>query len=1221
MNPNIIQSSVQGILNKARQLWGGIGHNVQQQVQRQPIVRGAQMAGRYFNPTQSGTQGFWGTPAAQWLGRAQQFVESPKPFQIPEVKPFNNNRLGGQIGNFGVNAVAQIAGAPLTAGANILSDYAQQQGRKLGGRVPTSYENLKAPVSRLEYNLKGIKNTPQEVLGNIAGTGADVLALGFPTIGGNVGRIAESKVGQGMFRTVLQEAHNAGKIGALYSGLLALSEGRKLPATQQLTTGAQAAGTGYVGGAILGGTIASSRYLLGAIKNGIRSVRPDLSEEQINKSSQRYIRDEVGRFVGVKKGEKFYEDPYLTKEDVKRLRTELGLPDRYNEGAIDLKAKIGLVEPTTKVGKNGEIKAKLKQTKLRGFPEQVATTPDTPPELRKAVLGESSNYYTPTTNKETISYVNNKILNKGEDYALKVARSNNNEYANATSQLLIQKYLKEGSWDKADILIKEVSPRFTRQGQQTQILSLYGRLTPTGATRYAQHLLDQVNANRPRANQIELTPEVTQRITEAAGNIKKFPEGSREQIVAIAQLMREIAAPIPPSIGQKVAAIQTMAQLLNPKTAIRNTLGNAIFAGAENVSDVLATGLDKGVSIVTGSRSKTLPSLPAQGKGLVKGFREGMQDVKLGIDTSGVGTKYDLPTKTFQKGFLSKAEKLLNIELRATDRAAYQAAFEGSIKNQMKIAGVSQPTENMLQVAHGDALYRTFQDNSTLAQVFTGTKKLLNKVGTPDGKFGLGDFILKYPKTPANLLSRALDYSPVGYLKGLYQAARPVISGAEFNQKQFVETLARGTVGTGILTTGYMLAKNGVITGRPEKDKDIAAMQRTTGTGGFRINVDALKRYVLTGKPQTDEQGDKTVTYDWAQPISLALGMGANFANNPKGSDAFTAFLNQLDEGTSTLTQQSLVKGVTGFTTDVGRYGPVRAFSNAVLGSPSGFVPSLSNQVVQIMNNQSKDTYDPNVLVQAFNKVKARIPVAEQTLPTAINTQGQPQERYQGGTNNLFNVFLNPAFIGTIDKNPTAKEVLDLFERSGETQQAPKVVPTKVNVNGQEMVLTPQQKVAYQQYIGQRADWGIQTLMNMPDYNKLTDAEKAQEISNLLANINSAAKIELFGDNPKSISAKIKAVRSKDLSTYKSKSSGLAAKVKTPKAKKTPKLKAGKKLKAVKMPKYKIPSSSKFKVKAPKLSKIKLTSGSTKARFKMPKIETPSVRPLALKASSFKLRK
>ncbi|MCK9355142.1 MAG: hypothetical protein M0P59_13440 [Gallionella sp.] len=770
----------------------------------------------------------------------------------------------------------------------------------------------------------------------------------------------------------------------------------------------------------------------------------------------------------------------------------------------------------------GSLDGSIPQGKIRGFAQTVIDTKGIPKDILDFAKTQT---YEPLKNAQVLKTVS-KIIKQGDSQAISFAKTDETVHGNATAMVMLKKLIDKGRIDEANDLIAAVSPRFTKQGQEIQILSQFSRLKPEGAIRWAQSLIDKANKANPRLK-LALTPQNTENIVNRAKVLQGLPDGSREKIVATAELVRDIHGVIPPSLGQRIATIQTMAQLLNPKTLVRNIGGNTIFGGLENVSDVVGTGIDRGVSLFTGQRSKVLPSLGTQGKGFIKGLKEGATDALKGIDTSGgVATQFDLPGRTFTGKYnpLTYLEKTMNVALRAPDRAAFKAAHDGSLNNQMRAAGVSTPTPAMLETAFADGLYRTFQDNSTLAQIFTGAKKLMNKAGTPDGKFGLGDFVLKYPKTPANLLSRGLDYSPVGFLKGLYQGVRPLITGHPFEQKTFVEALSRGMVGSGVMGAGYMLAKNGILSGRPSKDYDIAASQREQGSGPFRINVDALKRYFLNGQPQTPQAGDQLVSFDWAQPGSLPLAMGANMQINPKGQDQFSAAIEQLDAGASTLTQQSLFTGVTNLTKDISQYGPVRAGMNAVLGAPSGFVPTLSNQIVQATDNTSRETYDPSVIKQSLNKATAKIPGLEQNLPAKIGVLGQPSERYQGGSNNIFNVFFNPAFVSKISANPSAKEVLDIYNRSGETQQAPRLVDKRITVNGQNMVLTPEQLGKYQTYVGQRADQAIQTVMNDPIYQKASDDEKAKFIGNILSDINSAAKIEIFGNQPKTTSKSIKGI-------------------------------------------------------------------------------------------------
>ena len=84
-----------------------------------------------------------------------------------------------------------------------------------------------------------------------------------------------------------------------------------------------------------------------------------------------------------------------------------------------------------------------------------------------------------------------------------------------------------------------------------------------------------------------------------------------------------ITEQIPVSIGAKLSMGQTLAQLLNPKTAARNIIGNLGFAQAEAATDIAKVPIDILVSSVTGARTATGPRLAAGVKGFVTGAAEG----------------------------------------------------------------------------------------------------------------------------------------------------------------------------------------------------------------------------------------------------------------------------------------------------------------------------------------------------------------------------------------------------------------------------------------------------------------------------------------------------------------------------------------------------------------------------------------------------------------------
>src|SRR5690606_31870018 len=117
--------------------------------------------------------------------------------------------------------------------------------------------------------------------------------------------------------------------------------------------------------------------------------------------------------------------------------------------------------------------------------------------------------------------------------------------------------------------------------------------------------------------------------------------------------------------------------------------------------------------------------------------------------------------------------------------------------------------------------YRTFNDATKLSEGAASIKKALNKISgyvTQTEDFGLGDLVLKYPRTPANIIARAIDYSPIGVAISMLQIMTDKDASGYLKQKIAAESLARGLAGTSLIAAGMVLAKLGIITGNKDDD-------------------------------------------------------------------------------------------------------------------------------------------------------------------------------------------------------------------------------------------------------------------------------------------------------------------------------------------------------------------------------------------------------------------
>lgn len=768
-------------------------------------------------------------------------------------------------------------------------------------------------------------------------------------------------------------------------------------------------------------------------------------------------------------------------------------------------------------------------SKERKFITSVKEEPTLNPEIRQSVEG----MYDQRANKELLATVQKRIDEDPQAAIEHVLSSNTADDEQVAMGIdLLRRANNAGDTRAAVDIVESLAPKLTEAGRTVQAASLLGRLSPEGALLYTQRVLKKA---AKRGEQVKkITEKTAEEIKGLAEKANKAVPGSREQEVAAGELAKRINQELPKSAGQKIATLQTIAQLLNPKTTIRNFVGNTGFSAIENIKDVIATPLDMAAGAITGERYKTLPSLTTQLKGYGRGFKEGAIDAIKGIDTSaGVG-KFDL-AKT--SAFATKAEdnivkkvvykpievleRLTNLTLKAPDRAAYQAAYDESLRQMMKvrkITDVSNVTDEMKAIAHMDGLYRTFQDDTIASKMFGQIKQGLN-VGKA---FGAGDLILKYPKTPGNILARGIEYSPIGFFSSAINLGKMVL-GKEGSQKAFVESTARAITGsTAMVATGAILHQLGIITGRPDTDPDLKALQEKQGFGDYRLNVSALTRFISSGFDKNAakaQEGDKVISYDWFQPQAINFAMGADIDAN-KGvneKSLMGTLFGAAASASNTLVEQPLVSGLS----RLFNYGDLPGgVAETLAGAPSSFMPTLLNQVKQLMDNTSRDPQDPDLAKKAVNLVENKIPLVNRNLPGRYDVFGDQAQTYKNDGNNWFNVFFNPSFESKVETTPEGREIMRLYDTTGLSVQAPKLAGNSIQVNGKTKELTGEEKQKYQQYIGVKTREYFKQAMQKQAYKDMTDEEKAKALQNIITDVSVAARIELFGHKPSTIARK-----------------------------------------------------------------------------------------------------
>lgn len=261
------------------------------------------------------------------------------------------------------------------------------------------------------------------------------------------------------------------------------------------------------------------------------------------------------------------------------------------------------LNPNIKI--NEEILPYSDDIKTRSLSQSILNAKGTPTEIKEA-LSSNIPTYNVLHNKDLIKQANKEILeNFGREQQNLLIKKDKLSALDFEKARQISKQLFDiGDYESALNLINKVNEEATKQGQGIQALSLWSNMTPEGAIRQADRLLNEYNKKHPK-KPIKLTGEQIETIknlqTQAFNETDKL---AKEQ--ALARTMKYIAELVPASALQKLKTIRNLNLLLNPKTLGRNIIGNAIFNTFDTGAKALAVPIDRAIGLFTGQKTRVL---------------------------------------------------------------------------------------------------------------------------------------------------------------------------------------------------------------------------------------------------------------------------------------------------------------------------------------------------------------------------------------------------------------------------------------------------------------------------------------------------------------------------------------------------------------------------------------------------------------------------------------
>lgn len=600
--------------------------------------------------------------------------------------------------------------------------------------------------------------------------------------------------------------------------------------------------------------------------------------------------------------------------------------------------------------------------------------------------------------------------------------------------------------------------------------------------------------------------------------------------------------------------LRKQSMLSSLKTIARNIYGNTVGGVADALSESGAGRLaDIAMSKFTGK--KTVGSDVFQTKEYARAAKEAGQfaslcvelniPIETDVDSSfsaaaGKNSNEKYIGRTFRSTgnpamrFLYAYQKYMSYALEVTDKVfegGTNAAVEASL-NKLKNSNLTE--DDISALGDFTAQKRTFKnatwqdaDGKTHGSALSrGATKIQNAAGI------VGDVAAPFVSTPANVAETGIDYT-AGVVRGLgdmISVIRDAKAGKEIpveRQRQAASEFGRGLTGAAMIGVFAAAAAAGALRVTNPKDWDEEALARAEGRSGAQMNWDAMLRAMKggDGKWQT---GDTVSSVDFLEPFNTQMYLGyemAEFekenpdATRPKkaaeyGKASVVSVINSIMDSPVMTGLQEIQDLFDDITEADGNPADIMNAAAAYGGNiASSYIPQFVRQAAQYTDGYYRDTKGRTPAETAMNSVKAAIPGLSQTLPKKYSGLGEEQKR--GG---FSETFIDPTETFTYEENKITTYLDDLSKRTGDASIYPsKQAPMRIDVGGETVELSPQQRETYQKTYGERVNSLYNQMISGDDFNSLTDAMKSAALNEAeaYARKTAMAAVSDYKDAPK----------------------------------------------------------------------------------------------------------
>lgn len=758
---------------------------------------------------------------------------------------------------------------------------------------------------------------------------------------------------------------------------------------------------------------------------------------------------------------------------------------------------------------------------IRTVLEAKATPDAMVPTLERMVAkGEFS--YDRYTDKQAISDAESRIKTEGWQKTLNKWKSSTKEGISkentAIGWALYNNAANSGDVETAIDVLDTIVKRQRNAAQALQATRLLKQQDPSTQLYAAQRSVEN------------LTEDLKKQYGEKAPDLKidrdlaeKFLNAKDDdaRTEAMKEIYRDIGRQMPSRFIDKWNAWRYFSMLGNPRTHVRNIVGNVGFVPAVTVKNVIGAGIESAANAVSGGKvGRTKAILTTKDAGLIKAAWSDYANIReqaLGSgkynDNVNVRQEIEEGRTIFKPKLLEAMRKFNSTALDAEDAWFSKPHYAAALAQFCKANGITaeqvfggKGIEAAREYAIREAQKATYRDTNAFSQMisdlgrYRGDNKM-KRLGST-----LAEGILPFRKTPANILVRGVEYSPIGFLKSISYDLVQVQKG-NMQATEMIDRAAAGLTGTGLMMLGLYMAKEGILRGSGGDDEKKKKFDELQGHQEYALEL----------------PNGTSITLDWLAPEALPFFVGANLYEQMQANNGYLTMSDMLQAAsnvTDPLLSMSCLQSLNDVFDAVGyaSSGDTNALTSAVASAATSYltqgIPTVFGQAERTGESTRMTTYtDKNKFLTpdmqyALGKASARIPGVDYGQIPFIDAWGRT-ENSGGVAARAFNNFANPAYTSKVSGSKMEDELSRLYEATGETKVLPQRAPKFFTVNKENKQLTGEEYVKYATKRGQTSYKIVSELTGLASYKSMSDGDKADAVAKAYEYANIVGKMSV----------------------------------------------------------------------------------------------------------------